>query len=70
VYLLFRKAISRSRAVLNLPKKEFILFERSEFINSRQIRAAQGSSPQAIQVNGCPFFGSFLWASKEMNKKV
>jgi len=46
--------------------KEFKLSEQSEFLNSRQIRAAQGSPPLADRVNGCPF-GSF-WASK-MNKK-
>jgi hypothetical protein len=32
-------------------------------------RAAQGSSPEVNQVIGCLFFGSFLWASKEMNIK-
>jgi len=45
------------------------LAERDEFSNSRQIRAAQGSLLIADQVNGCTFFGSFLYASKEMNIK-
>jgi hypothetical protein len=45
-----------SRAAQNLSKKKFKLFERSEFLNFRQIRAAQGSLPLADQVNGCPFF--------------
>ena len=68
--VIFLNAISRRRAAQNLPKKEFELFERSEFLNSRQIRAAQGS-PAFLrdQVNGCTFFGSFLYASKEMNIK-
>jgi hypothetical protein len=35
------KPISRSRASQDLSKKEFELFERSEFLNSRQIREAQ-----------------------------
>jgi hypothetical protein len=33
------------------------------------LRAARGSSTQSNQVIGCPFFGSFLWANKEMNIK-
>ena len=47
-----------------------------EFLNSRQIRAAQGSLPLVGQVNGCTFFavqntaGSFLYTSKEMNIKL
>jgi hypothetical protein len=31
------------------------------------IEGAQGIPPSAGQVPGCLFFGSFLWASKEMN---
>jgi hypothetical protein len=57
-----------SRAAQNLSNKEFKLFEQSEFLNSRQIRAAQGSSAIRNRVNGCLFFGSFLWASKERNR--
>ena len=61
-------AISRSRAAQNLPYKEFDLFERSEFSNSRQICAAQGSPPKAGQVNGCPFFWFvFFGKTKKMN---
>jgi len=49
-----------SRAAQNLPIKEFKLFERSEFLNSRQIRAAQGSPAVRDRVNGCPFFAASL----------
>jgi hypothetical protein len=63
-------AISRRRAAQNLPNKEFGLFERSEFPNSRQIRAVQGSPPQVDQVAGCPFFWFvFFRQVKKMNKK-
>jgi hypothetical protein len=65
----FSYAISRRRAAQNLSYQEFKLSEQSEFLNSRQIRAAQDSPPSADQVNGCTFFGSFLYASKEMNIK-
>jgi hypothetical protein len=43
------------------------LFERSEFRSARLFRAAQGNPLKADQVNGCTFFGSFLYTSKEMN---
>jgi hypothetical protein len=59
--------LARRRAPERLPKKGFALFERSEFAKPRQHRGAQGLPPSAGQVPGCPFFGSFLWASKEMN---
>jgi len=36
---------------------------------ARSLRAVQGSPAWRDQVIGCPFFGSFLWASKEMNNK-
>jgi len=45
-------------------EKKFTLFERSEFVNFRQLRGAQGS-PQD-QVARVPFLlVRFLWASKE-----
>jgi hypothetical protein len=59
--------LARSRAPERLPKRGFALFERSEFAKPRQHREAQGIPPSAGQVPGCLFFGSFLWASKEMN---
>jgi hypothetical protein len=62
--------LARSRAPERLPKKGFALFERSEFAKPRQHRGAQGIPPTAGQVSGCPFFGSFLWASKEMNGRI
>jgi hypothetical protein len=60
--------LSRRRAPERLPKKGFALFEATaEFAKPRQHRGAQGIPPTAGQVAGCLFFGSFLWASKEMN---
>jgi len=57
-----------SRAAQNLPKQEFELFERSEFLNSRQIQAAQGSPALRDRVNGCPFFWFvFFGQAKKMN---
>jgi hypothetical protein len=41
--------LTRRRAPERLPKKEFALFERSEFANSRQHRGAQGIPPTAGQ---------------------
>jgi hypothetical protein len=40
IFLFFKMPFHASRAAQNLPKKEFKLFERSEFLNSRQIQAA------------------------------
>ena len=66
--------LARSRAPERLPKKAFALFERSEFANARQRRGVplKGHKLRASRLRrdkclGCPFFGSFLWASKEMN---
>ena len=51
-----------------MPKKDFELFERSEFLKSRQLRGTQGS-PKG-QVTRVPFLlVRFLWASKE-NEQV
>jgi molybdate transport system substrate-binding protein len=69
----FSKAISRSRAAQNLPKRSLNCLSTPaghklrEFLNFRQIRAAQGSLPSADQwcdlitrrVNGCPFWFVF-----------
>jgi hypothetical protein len=61
-------AISRRRAPQKRPKQEFELFERSEFLNSRAFRGAQGSSVTRNQVNGCPFFWFvFFGQAKKMN---
>jgi len=47
-----------------MPKRDFELFERSEFSKSRQLRGAQGSPKD--QVARVPFLlVRFLWASKE-----
>ena len=63
--------LARSRAPERLPKRGFALFERSEFAKPRQHRGAQGIPPAAGQgATGGPFFGSFLWASKEMNRRI
>ena len=43
--------------------------ERRDFPRCLLFVSAQGSQPQAVQVIGCLFFGSFLWANKEMNYK-
>jgi len=51
--------LSCSRAPQKLPKKEFELFERSEFSNSRQVRGAQGTPLQVGQMTGALSFGSF-----------
>jgi hypothetical protein len=51
--------LSHSRAPQKLPKKEFELFERSEFTNSRQVRGAQGTPLKAGQMTGALSFGSF-----------
>ena len=48
--------------------KEFTLFERSEFVNSRQSRGVKGSPKD--QMAGRLFFGSFFWTSKKMNKFI
>jgi hypothetical protein len=51
--------LSCSRAPQKLPNKEFELFERSEFSNSRQVRGAQGTPLKAGQMTGALSFGSF-----------
>jgi len=60
--------LARSRAPERLPKREFALFERSEFAKPRQHRGAQGIPPKAGQeTQGAFSLVPFLWASKEMN---
>ena len=46
-----------------MSKKEFELSERSEFLNSRQLREAQGT--RRVKWRGCPFLGSAFGQAKE-----
>jgi hypothetical protein len=63
--------LARSRAPERLPKRGFALFERSEFAKPRQpSRSAGHPANGGTRDTGCPFFGSFLWARKEMNRKT
>ena len=69
----FSCAISRSRVAQNLPNKEFELFESRRAGRVFKLPANSSSAGKSRkmrdQVNGCTFFGSFLYASKEMNTK-
>jgi len=69
--------LARSRAPERLPKRGFALSERSEFAKPRQHRGVphaghklRASRLRRDKRHGGPFFGSFLWASKEMNKLI
>ena len=60
--------LARSRAPERLPKKGFALFEAQLSLQSPgSIEEHRVSRQRRDKCPGCPFFGSFLWASKEMN---
>ena len=60
--------LSRSRAPEKQSKKEFELSEaKPSFQTPDCFEEHRGSRQRRDKRPGCPFFGSFLWASKEMN---
>jgi len=63
--------LARSRAPERLPKKGFALFEAQPSLQSPgSIEEHRESRPRRDKEHGGPFFGSFLWASKEMNRRM
>ena len=63
--------LSRSRAQERLPKRGFALFEAKPSLQSPgSSEEHRASRHRRDKRQGCPFFGSFLWASKEMNKQA
>ena len=49
-------------------EKDCGLFEPCEFRNP-PAKTVYGEQPK-VEINGCPFFDSFFWASKKMNWEV
>jgi hypothetical protein len=70
--------LARSRAPERLPKKGFALFEAQPSLQSPgsieeyPMRGINSGHPAfgGTRDTGGPFFGSFLWASKEMNRRI
>jgi hypothetical protein len=63
--------LARRRAPERLPKKGFALFEAKPSLQSPgSIEERRASRLGGTRDTGCPFFGSFLWASKEMNRRM
>jgi hypothetical protein len=62
--------LARSRAPQQLPKKEFALFERSEFANSRQMRGAQGTRRRRASDTGRPFFWFFSLGVQRKERNI
>jgi hypothetical protein len=70
--------LARSRAPERLPKKEFALFEAQPSlqtpgsIEEHPMRGINSGYPAfgGTKDTGGLFFGSFLWASKEMNRRT
>jgi hypothetical protein len=68
--------LARSRAPQRLPKRGFALFEAKPSLQSPgsieeyPMRGINSGHPAfgGTRDTGGPFFGSFLWASKEMNR--
>ena len=65
----YKIPLARRRAPERLPKRGFALFEAKPSLQSPgSIEEHRESRQRRDKCPGGPFFGSFLWASKEMNE--